>query len=149
MCRFWYNTLRILSKLKQICSTWSEIYISSSRLERKLTDVQPFVLKVLSISGKIEICLRKGETERWNGIGASLTGSETWMPQEKLVTEVKDFQVFRPWKLISKKQITPDVRHYVFQSSNQVNLFKGSFFSNHLTIWIPWTTSGLKVSPRF
>ena len=92
------------------------------RLEGKLTDVEPFGLKVLSGSGKIEICLRKAETEkRWNGIGTSLSGSETWMPQEKLETEAKDFQVFRPWKLVSNTQITPDVKHYVFQSCDKVN----------------------------
>ena len=92
------------------------------RLEGKLTDVEPFGLKVLSGSGKIEICLRKAETEkRWNGIGTSLSGSETWMPQEKLETEAKDFQIYRPWKLVSNTQITPDVKHYVFQSCDKVH----------------------------
>ena len=92
------------------------------RLEGKLTDVEPFGLKVLSGSGKIEICLRKAETEkRWNGIGTSLSGSETWMSQEKLETEAKDFQTYRPWKLVSNTQITPDVKHYVFQSCDKVN----------------------------
>ena len=43
------------------------------------------------------------------------------MPQEKLETEAKDFQTYRPWKLVSNTQITPDVKHYVFQSCDKVN----------------------------
>ena len=90
------------------------------RLEKKLKDNDdPFNLKVLSASGKIEISLRKTETERWNGIGTPLTGNETWVPQKDF--ENGDFQkTFRPWRLVSKTQQTPDVSHYVFQPCNKV-----------------------------
>lgn len=94
-------------------------YRLAYRLERKLKDNDdPFSLKVLSASGKIEISLRKVETERWNGIGTPLTGNETWVPQKDF--ENGDFQkTFRPWTLVSKTQQTPDVSHYVFQPCNK------------------------------
>ena len=68
-------------------------------------------------SGKVEILLKKKNSERWNQVGQPLQGHDTWISQDKLPTTI-DLNLFpkhRFWRLVSKTSVTHDVNHYIFE----------------------------------